>query len=95
MAEAYRIVQRWSPEIPPVISRSSVVSAFGIDLPVFTGGRIKNEIAEAQANLARIHAAREEMAQDIRLEVQSAYNELVSSIGRRKIKSFMPVLAAR
>ncbi len=57
-----------------------LLGAFGIDLPIFTGGRIKNEIAEAQANLARIHAAREEMAQDIRLEVQSAYNELVSSI---------------
>jgi len=57
-----------------------LLGAFGIDLPIFTGGRIKNEIAEAQANLTRIHAAREEMAQDIRFEVKSAYNELVSSI---------------
>jgi outer membrane protein TolC len=56
-----------------------LLGAFGFDLPIYTGGRIKNEIVEAQANLERTHAARAELAQDIRFQVQRAYNELVSA----------------
>ncbi len=57
-----------------------MLGAFGIDLPVFTGGRIKNEIVEADANLAQTRAAREELAQDVRVQVQRAHNELLSAI---------------
>jgi outer membrane protein len=57
-----------------------MLGAFGIDLPIFTGGRIKNEIVEADANLAQTQAAREELAQDIRVQVQRAHHELLSAI---------------
>ncbi len=57
-----------------------MLGAFGIDLPIFTGGRIKNEIIEADANLAQTRAARDELAQDIRVQVQRAHHELLSAI---------------
>jgi outer membrane protein TolC len=57
-----------------------LLGAFGVDLPLFTGGRLENVIAEAQAHLAQTRAARDELAQDIRFQVQRAYNELLSSI---------------
>jgi outer membrane protein len=57
-----------------------MLGAFGIDLPIFTGGRIKNEIVEAGANLAQTRAARDELAQDIRVQVQRAHHELLSAI---------------
>lgn len=57
-----------------------LLGAFGLDLPIFTGGRIENEILEAKANLARTQAARDILAQDIRVEVQRAYHQLLSAI---------------
>ncbi|MCI0490253.1 MAG: TolC family protein [Blastocatellia bacterium] len=57
-----------------------MLGAFGLDLPVFTGGRIENEILEAKANLAQTRAARERIGQDIRFQVQRAHNELLSAI---------------
>jgi outer membrane protein TolC len=57
-----------------------MLGAFGIDLPIFTGGRLKNEIQEAKANLAQMQAARDELAQDIRFQVHRAHNELLSAI---------------
>jgi len=57
-----------------------LLGAFGVDLPLSTGGRIENVVAEAQANLAQTRAARDELAQDIRFQAQRAYNELLSGI---------------
>lgn len=57
-----------------------LLGALGLDLPVFDAGLIKNVIAEAKANLGESQAARAEMAQDIRFEVQRAHNELSSSM---------------
>ena len=57
-----------------------LLGAFGIDMPLFTGFRIENEIAEAKANLARTEAARDALSQEIRLEVQRAHNQLESAM---------------
>jgi outer membrane protein len=57
-----------------------LLGAFGIDMPLFTGFRIENEIAEAKANLARTEAARDTLSQEIRLEVQRADNQLESAM---------------
>ena len=57
-----------------------LLGAFGLDIPLFTGGRIEGEIAEAKANLVQTRAARDKLAQDIRLQVQRAYNELLTTI---------------
>jgi outer membrane protein len=57
-----------------------LLGAFGLDLPIFTGGRLEAEIAEAQANLAQSRAVRDTLAQDIRFQVLRAYNELISAI---------------
>lgn len=57
-----------------------LLGALGLDLPVFDAGLIKNMIVEAKANLGESQAARAEMAQDIRFEVQRAHNELRSSM---------------
>lgn len=57
-----------------------LLGAFGLDLPVWDGGRIKNEIAEARAALARTRAARDETAQDVRLQVQRAHSEVLSAM---------------
>jgi len=57
-----------------------LLGAFGIDFPIFTGGRIEAEIDEAKANLARTRAARDNQAQDVRVQVQRAHNELLSAI---------------
>jgi outer membrane protein TolC len=57
-----------------------MLGALGIDLPIFDGGRIKNEIAEAEANRAQTKAAYDELAQAIRFQVQQTHNELHSAI---------------
>ncbi|HLG18140.1 MAG TPA: TolC family protein [Blastocatellia bacterium] len=57
-----------------------LLGAFGIDLPIFTGGRIEAEIEEAKANLAQSRAGRDALAQNIRFQVQRAHNELISAI---------------
>lgn len=57
-----------------------MLGAFGVDFPLFDGGRIKAQIAETKARLAQTRAARDELAQDIRFQTQRAYNELLSSI---------------
>src|SRR5262245_13041449 len=57
-----------------------LLGALGIDLPIFTGGRIEGQIAESKAILAQTRAAREELSQDIRFQTQKAYSELLSSI---------------
>ena len=57
-----------------------LLGAFGVDLPIFTAGQIKNQIAEAKANLAQTKAAREVLALNVRLQVQRAHTELLSAI---------------
>src|SRR5262249_26030260 len=57
-----------------------LLGALGIDLPIFTGGRIEGQIAESKAILAQTRAAREELSQDIRFQTQKAYSEFLSSI---------------
>jgi outer membrane protein len=57
-----------------------LLGAFGIDLPIFTGGRLEAEIEEAKANVAQSRAVRDTLAQDIRFQVQRAHNELISAI---------------
>lgn len=57
-----------------------MLGAFGVDLPLFDGGRIKAQIAETKARLAATRAARDELAQDIRFQTQRAYNELLGSL---------------
>jgi outer membrane protein TolC len=57
-----------------------LLGAFGVDLPLFDGGRIEAQIAESKARLAETRAARDELAQNIRFQTERAYNELLSSI---------------
>jgi outer membrane protein len=57
-----------------------LLGAFGIDLPIFTGGRLEAEVAEAKANLEQTRAARDKLTQDIRLQIQSGHNELLTAI---------------
>ena len=51
-----------------------MLGSVGIDLPIYTGGRLKGELEEAEANLAAARAAREELVQKIRLDIYRAYN---------------------
>lgn len=57
-----------------------LLGAFGVDFPIFDGGRIEAQIAESKARLAETRAARDELAQNIRFQTERAYNELLSSI---------------
>lgn len=57
-----------------------MLGAFGIDAPVFTGGRLSGEIAEAKADAEQTRAAREALSQDIRLQVQEAYGEWLDAM---------------
>ena len=53
---------------------------FGIQLPVFTGGRLEASIDEARQNLEETKAARDELVQNIQLQVNRAYNDLITGI---------------
>lgn len=57
-----------------------LLGAFGLDVPLFTAGRIEGEIAEAKANRDQTRAAREQLAQDVSFQIQRAHNELLSAI---------------
>jgi len=52
------------------------VGALGVLVPIFTGGRLKAERDEARAELAGAMAARDELRQQIRLEITEAYYQL-------------------
>ncbi len=53
-----------------------MLGAVGIDFPIFTGGRLKGELEEAEANLAAARAARDELIQKIRLDIYRAHEAL-------------------
>ena len=53
------------------------VGALGMIFPIFTGGRLKAQREEAQAEVDGAIAARDELNQQIRLEVTQAYYQLV------------------
>ncbi len=54
--------------------------AFGLQLPVFTGGRLEASIEETKLVVAKTEAMRDELRQAIRLEVTSAHSEVVSTL---------------
>lgn len=61
------------------------LSALGLIFPLFTGGRLQAERQEAQAVLAGALAVRDELRQQIQLEVTQAYYQLVDLTGRIKV----------
>ena len=54
--------------------------AFGLQLPVFTGGRLEASIEETKLVVDKTEAMRDELRQAIRLEVTSAHSEVVSTL---------------
>ncbi|MBI1747502.1 MAG: TolC family protein [Acidobacteria bacterium] len=62
-----------------------MVGAFGFDLPIFTGGALKGQVEEAQAELGQAQAQREELAQDIRLEMERVYTGLIQEMETVKV----------
>jgi outer membrane protein TolC len=61
------------------------VGALGVILPIFTGGRLKAQRQEAQAGLEGTLAAREELRQQILLEVSRAYYGLLDTSERIRV----------
>ena len=61
------------------------VGAIGFSFPIFTGGRLKAQRQEARAQLDRTAAAREELRQQIRLEVSRAYYGLLDLSERIRV----------
>jgi outer membrane protein len=57
-----------------------MVGAFGFDLPIFTGGLLKSEVEEARAELGQAKALREELEQNIRLEMEKAYTDVINEM---------------
>ncbi len=52
----------------------------GLRLPLFTGGRLKANIAEAEEQLEEVKAVKAELRQNIRLEINTAYHELTKAM---------------
>lgn len=61
------------------------VGALGVITPIFTGGRLKAQREEARAEINGAMAARDELNQQIRLEVTQAYYQLVDLAERIKV----------
>ncbi len=61
------------------------VGALGLIFPVFTGGRLQAERQEAQAVLDGALAVRDELRQQIRLEVTQAYYQLLDLAERLNV----------
>ena len=57
---------------------------FGIKLPIFTGGRLKASIEEAQQKVEETKIAQEELIQIIRLQVTRAHSDLITTIESAK-----------
>ncbi len=58
------------------------VGALGVIFPIFTGGRLKAQKEEARAEVNGAMAARDELRQQIRLEVTQAYYQVLDLAGR-------------
>ena len=54
--------------------------AFGLQLPVFTGGRLEASIEETKLVVDKTEAMRDELRQAIRLQVTSAHSDAVSTL---------------
>ena len=54
--------------------------AFGLQLPVFTGGRLEASIEETKLVVHKTEAMRDELRQAIRLEVTNAHSQVVSTL---------------
>ena len=54
--------------------------AFGLQLPVFTGGRLEASIEETKLVVHKTEAMRDELRQAVRLEVTNAHSEVVSTL---------------
>ena len=52
---------------------------FGIQLPIFTGGRLEASIEETRRGLEKTRAAREELVRAVRLQVAEARGDLVTA----------------
>ena len=53
---------------------------FGIQLPLFTGGRVKATIEETRLGLQKSHAAREELVQAIGLQVIKSHRDVATAL---------------
>ncbi len=53
---------------------------FGIQLPLFTGGRVKADIEETRLGLQKTEAAREELVQAIGLQVTKSHRDVVTAL---------------
>ncbi len=52
---------------------------FGIQLPLFTGGRLEADIEETELALEKTRAAREELLRAVALQVTEAHSELIAA----------------
>ena len=57
------------------------VGAF-LNVPIFSGFLVKNQIAEARANLDAVKSDEEVLKQQVRLEVEQAYSNMIEAAER-------------
>ena len=62
---------------------------FGFRLPVFTGGRLTARIEEAKKDVEKTKMVREELIQNVELQVRTAYTDILTAIEAVKTNSQM------
>jgi outer membrane protein len=84
LSKAYKIGNAYDAGIVTPENKSSWMIGFGVDIPIFDGFRVSNEVAEQQANLRKLQHQLELLRDAVSLQVRTAIFDLIKSQQQQK-----------
>jgi outer membrane protein TolC len=84
VGKATRIVNSYDSGIVTEDNKSTWMVGLGVDIPIFEGFRVSNEVAEQRANVKKLEHQRDLLRQGISLQVRSTYFDLLKAQEQQK-----------
>jgi len=84
LGKAYRIANSYDAGIVTDDNKSGWMVGIGVDIPIFEGFRVTNEVAEQKANLKKLEHQRDLLRQGIALQVRNAFFDLIKAQEKQK-----------
>ena len=84
VGKAYRIANSYDSGIMTEDNKSAWMVGIGVDIPIFQGFRVSNEVAEQRANLKKLEHQRDLLRQGIALQIRSTCFDLLKTQEQQK-----------
>jgi len=84
VGKANKIVNSYDSGIVTPDNKSTWMVGIGIDIPIFEGFRVSNEVAEQKANLRKLQAQLDLLRDGIALQVRSTCHDLIKAQEKQK-----------